>query len=218
MKLTTEDLGYFANIDAAKLRQVLADEAFGSFAIIEVCEGTFLQAGQGDAWSLEYRENSSAAVPRAWRVHSRAGERRVSSLPRGRRNLASRPHLGRGLDHPGNFAACLNHFASCTNRLSRLHGASIQHFAEPIRGGPHYSRFMLLAFSLALLSGQTPSPAPPRSGSSSAARSRRRSSPSAQARSVAPRSGCSIASVQATSSSPPRRNTACSASGGTPSR
>jgi hypothetical protein len=72
MRLTTEDLGDLADVDAAAMEEMLASDSFGKFAILNASDGAFIQAGNdwqpdeatrvflhahdSDPWVLEYRE------------------------------------------------------------------------------------------------------------------------------------------------------------------
>jgi hypothetical protein len=82
MTLTTEDMGDLPDVDAAAMAEVLAADAFGTFAILRASDESYIQAGcdwqpgpeyeafldahGSDPWVLEYREGGRqyrAAAP-----------------------------------------------------------------------------------------------------------------------------------------------------------
>jgi hypothetical protein len=78
MRLVTDDLPEIDGVTAAQIEQVLSDEAFGNFAVLEAADGTFIQtacmwepgeetrafleATGSDPFRLEYRDEATGRI------------------------------------------------------------------------------------------------------------------------------------------------------------
>jgi len=81
MRLTTDELDEICDVTAEAIDRILADDAFGKFAVLSASEESFIQAGNdwqpgseceafmrkhdSDPWLLEYRDGASGQLFRA---------------------------------------------------------------------------------------------------------------------------------------------------------